>query len=311
MNYWIGVATLTGIYMIAILGVSILTGFTGLFSMGHAGFMAIGAYTSAIITRAFGAPIIVGILAGMLSAMLIGILIGYPTLRLKGDYFVIATLGIGEVVKLAVENLPAITGGARGLSDVPRGTNIVLVWAIVVVSILLIKNFLRSKHGRNCVAIREQELAATSVGVNALHYKLLAMAISCALCGISGALLGHYMHYLHPNMFNMLKSNELIMTVILGGRGSLTGTIIASLVLVPLPEILRVDGGVQEWRMVFYGLLVVVVIVFRPSGLMGKKELTFKDIRTFYNQFLNRKKRTYFERSQGLLQQVQKKGGEK
>lgn len=121
MNYWMGVATLTGIYMIAILGVSILTGFTGLFSMGHAGFMAIGAYTSALITKTFHVPILVGVFCGMLTALVIGLIIGYPTLKLKGDYFVIATLGIGEVTKLIIENMPNLTGGARGLTDVPKG----------------------------------------------------------------------------------------------------------------------------------------------------------------------------------------------
>lgn len=124
MNYWLGVATLTGIYMIAILGVSILTGFTGLFSMGHAGFMAIGAYTSALVTKTFHLPVLVGVFLGMFTALAVGLLIGYPTLKLKGDYFVIATLGIGEVTKLLIENLPSVTGGARGLTDVPKGINI-------------------------------------------------------------------------------------------------------------------------------------------------------------------------------------------
>ena len=135
MNYWIGVATLTGIYMIAILGVSILTGFTGLFSMGHAGFMAIGAYTSALLTKTFHLPILAGVMAGMVTAFGVGILIGYPTLKLKGDYFVIATLGIGEVAKLLIENLPNLTGGARGLTDVPRGTTfpMVLVFIVIIV----------------------------------------------------------------------------------------------------------------------------------------------------------------------------------
>lgn len=273
MDYWIGVATLVGIYMIAILGVSILTGFTGLFSMGHAGFMAIGGYVSALITKTFGVPIIVGILGGMVVATLIGIFIGYPTLKLKGDYFVIATLGIGEVVKLIIENLPSVTGGARGLSDVPRGVTFPMVLAFVVVIIFLLYNFIHSKQGRNCIAVREEELATASIGANVANSKLLAMGISCALCGISGALLGHYMRYLHPNMFNMLKSNELVMTVILGGRGSLTGTIVAALVLVPLPEILRIEG-IQEWRMVMYGLMVVLVVIFRPAGLLGGHEFS-------------------------------------
>ena len=289
MTYWIGVATLTGIYMIAILGLSILTGFTGLFSMGHAGFMAIGAYTSALLTKTFGLPVLAGVFMGMLAALAIGLLIGYPTLKLKGDYFVIATLGIGEVTKLIIENLPDLSGGARGLTDFPKGTNFPMVLLFVVAIVILLRNFLNSKQGRNCVAVREEELATASIGANVANYKMLAMGISCALCGISGALLAHYMHYLSPTMFTMVKSDELVMTVILGGCGSLTGTIIASLILVPLPEILRF-GSVQEWRMVFYGLLVVLVIIFKPSGLMGTKEFTIAGAKNFLGRFRTRGK---------------------
>lgn len=289
MTYWIGVATLTGIYMIAILGLSILTGFTGLFSMGHAGFMAIGAYTSALLTKTFGLPVLAGVFMGMLVALAIGLLIGYPTLKLKGDYFVIATLGIGEVTKLIIENLPDLTGGARGLTDIPKGTNFPMVLLFVVAIVIFLRNFLNSKQGRNCVAVREEELATASIGANVANYKMLAMGISCALCGISGALLAHYMHYLSPTMFTMVKSDELVMTVILGGCGSLTGTIIASLILVPLPEILRF-GSVQEWRMVFYGLLVVLVIIFKPSGLMGTKEFTIAGAKNFLGRFRTRGK---------------------
>lgn len=281
MNYyWIGVATLTGIYMIAILGVSILTGFTGLFSMGHAGFMAIGAYTSALLTKTFHLPILVGVFFGMIAALIVGLIIGYPTLKLRGDYFVIATLGIGEVTKLLLENLQGFTGGARGLTDVPGGVTFPMVLCFLVVIIWGLSNFLRSKQGRNCIAVREEELATASIGADVTHYKMLAMGISCALCGISGALLAHYMEYLNPTMFNMVVSDQLVMTVILGGCGSLTGTIIASMILVPLPEILRF-GAVQEWRMVFYGLLVVLVIIFKPSGLMGSKELSIEGIKKF------------------------------
>lgn len=191
-TYLIGVFTIMGIYLIAILGVSILTGFTGLFSMGHAGFMAIGAYISALVVKITGFPIGIGMVCGMVAATLIGMLIGYPTLRLKGDYFVIATLGVGESMKLLVENL-TITGGARGLNGVAGGTNVILVWALVVLIVILLVNFLSSKHGRNCVAVREEELAASAVGVNTTNYKMLGMAISCALCGLAGALLAHYM----------------------------------------------------------------------------------------------------------------------
>lgn len=278
MEYWLGVATLVGIYMIAVLGVSILCGFTGMFSMGHAGFMAIGAYTSALLTKTFGIPIPIGIILGMLASSVIGMIISYPTLRLRDDYFIIVTLGIGEAIKLIIQNATSITGGARGLSDIPKGASFLTVWTLVIITVIVLKSYINSKHGRNCVAVREEELAAQSVGVNVFKYKMEAMIISCALCGCSGALLGHYMHYLQPNMFTLTKSDELIIMVILGGRGSLTGTIIAALLLLPLPELLRF-GGAEQWRMVLYGFLVVVVILFRPSGIMGTKELRWKDIK--------------------------------
>lgn len=279
MEYWLGVATLVGIYMIAVLGVSILCGFTGMFSMGHAGFMAIGAYTSALLTKTFDIPIFVGVLAGMLAASVIGMVISYPTLKLRDDYFIIVTLGIGEAIKLIIQNATSITGGARGLADIPKGPNAFHVWLLVVITVITLKSFIHSRHGRNCIAVREEELAAQSVGINVFRYKMEAMIISCALCGLSGGLLGHYMHYLQPNMFTMVKSDELVIMVILGGRGSLTGTILAGLLMLPLPELLRF-GGAEEWRMVLYGFLVVMVILFRPSGIMGTRELTLQDVKS-------------------------------
>ena len=220
MDYWIGVFTLTCIYLIAILGVSVLYGFTGLFTMGHAGFMSLGAYTSAIITIYFGVPNFVGIVAGVLVAALIGVLIGILTLRMSGDYFVIVTLGIGEAIRIIIQNLTGITGGARGLQGIPSGSPAWMVAVVLVTVVVFLANFKRSKLGRNCIAIREEPLAAAACGIDVFRHKLLAMAISCALCGLSGALLAHYMHYLVPTMFNMAKSNELIMTAILGGRGN-------------------------------------------------------------------------------------------
>ena len=287
MDYWIGVFTLTCIYLIAILGVSVLYGFTGLFTMGHAGFMSLGAYTSAIITIYFGVPNFVGIVAGGLVAALIGVLIGILTLRMSGDYFVIVTLGIGEAIRIIIQNLTGITGGARGLQGIPSGSQAWMVAVVLVTVVVFLANFKRSKLGRNCIAIREEPLAAAACGIDVFRHKLLAMAISCALCGLSGALLAHYMHYLVPTMFNMAKSNELIMTAILGGRGSITGTLIAGAVLIPLPEFLRF-GSAQEWRMVLYGLLVVITIIFRPTGLVGGKELTPKAIRQFGMQMRQR-----------------------
>lgn len=282
MEYWLGVITLVGIYLIAVLGVSILCGFTGMFSMGHAGFMAIGAYTSALLTKHFDVPIFVGVIAGMLAAAIIGGIVSYPTLRLRDDYFIIVTLGIGEAIKLIIQNATSITGGARGLSDIPKWSNCWAVWGIVILVVIVLRLFINSKDGRNCIAVREEELAAQSVGINIFKYKMEAMLISCLLCGCSGALLAHYMHYLQPNMFTMVKSDELVIIVILGGRGSLTGTILAALLLLPLPELLRF-GSAEQWRMVMYGLLVVLVILFRPSGLMGTRELCLQDFKNLWN----------------------------
>lgn len=284
MSYWTGIATQVGIYLIAVLGLSVLCGFTGMFSMGHAGFMAIGAYTSALLSIHLSMPIWVSVLCGTLLATLIGTLVSLPTLKLRDDYFLIVTLGVGEGIRLVIQNLADLTGGARGLTSIPGGVTIWGVLVIAVLAVVFIKLFLSTKFGRNCIAVREEELAAKSVGINIFRYKLLAMVISCALCGLAGGLLAHYLNYLTPTLFNMTKSEELIIPVILGGRGSLTGTIVASLLLLPLPELLRF-GSAQEWRMVIYGLLVVLVITFRPSGLMGNKELTLQNLKKFLAGF--------------------------
>ncbi len=290
LSYWTGVATLTGIYLIATLGVSILVGFTGLFSLGHAGFMAIGAYGMALAVKMLHLPFYAAILVGILASMLAGALIGKATLRLNGDYFVIATLAIGECTKLLIENIPSITGGARGLSDIPRKTNFFVVWTVLVIVVVLLHRFLNAKHGRGCVAVREEELAAKSIGIDTTRTKMLSLLISCALCGMAGGLLAGYMGYLYPIMFTMAKSNELTMTVILGGAGSLTGTILAGLVLIPLPEYLRIESA-EEWRMVLYGVLVVTVVVFKPSGLMGNKEFTVSGLLHRLKKWFSKEKR--------------------
>lgn len=283
-EYIIGIITYTGIMLIAVLGVSVLTGFTGLFSFGHAGFMAIGAYTSAMLVKFCGMPVGVGLIAGMLLSAAVGALLGYPSLRLKGDYFLIFTLGFGESVKLIIENAQDFTGGAKGLPDIGGSMPVYVVLLIDVLVLICLANFVHSKHGRNCIAVREEEIAAQAMGINVTNYKMLAMIISCGLCGLSGAMLAHYTGYLQPVMFGMTRSNELIMTVIMGGLGSLTGSTIANLILTPLPELLRI-GQAQEWRMVIYGLVIVLIILFRPGGLMGYKELS--DIINFKQIFNN------------------------
>jgi branched-chain amino acid transport system permease protein len=300
MSYSIGVITVTCIYMIAVLGVSILTGFTGLFSLGHAGFMAIGGYVSGILSRAYGVPMPMAILLGMAGAVLVGLLIGYPSLKLKGDYFIIATLGIGEAILLLIQNMNELTGGAIGYTDLQPINGMkgfYLIMSITVVCIVFCAHFTQSKIGRNLLAIREDDLAAETVGIYVYRHKMLAMGISCALCGLSGALLGHYMSFLHPSMFSGTRSNELVICVFLGGAGSLTGSIVAACILLPLPEILRTFFGsrqIQEWRMVFYGIAVVLVILFRPQGLMGNYEFSLSRLSGWFVKIVSGRKRNEF-----------------
>ena len=289
--YWTGVITQTGIMLIAIIGVSLLTGFTGIFSMGHAGFMCVGAYVSALLVKSGGMPIWVGVIGGMIAAMLFGLLIGLPTLRLRGDYFLIASIGIGEAIRLIVENTYDITGGSTGMMDIGRFTSLPVVLLLDVLVVIFAIHFLRSRFGRNCVAIREDETAAIAMGIDVYRTKVLVFIISCALVALSGALLGHYLNYVNPKIFNARKSSELIMTVIMGGSGSLTGTILAGLVLTPLPEFLRTESA-QEWRMAIYGILIVLIIMFRPNGLMGNKELTISGIKNFFHRLTSPRKKS-------------------
>lgn len=276
MTYWLGVLVQTCIFTIAIIGVSVLSGFCGLFTLGHAGFMAIGAYTSAIIVNRLNVPIFVGLLAGMLLATVVGLIIGAPTLRINGDYFIIATMGIGEAIYLLSQYLIPLTGGPYGYLDFRsfHGLESVFYVVPILIAVIIITYFfIKSKHGRNIVALRENEMAALTVGINVYRYKMISMGYSCALCGLAGGLLAHYMTNVNPAMFNATKSNDLVIAVVLGGRGSLTGAILAAMILTPLPEFLRF-GSAQEWRLILYGLTIVLVILFRPTGLYGDREFS-------------------------------------
>lgn len=267
-EYVIGVLSIAGIYLMTVLGLSLLTGFTGQFSFGHAGFMAIGAYSSAMMTNA-GVPFIPALFAGALIAALISLVIGRFTLNLTGDYFCIATLGFGESMRLLFDNLQFF-GGARGLiCDMKTTPLIVLIFCIL--GILILSFLINSRHGRNFVAVREEELAASVIGINTFKYKMISFAISAAYAGISGGLLAHYFGYIRPIMFQLLVSQELAIIVIFGGMGSITGTVIGTLILKTLPEIFR---SFSTWRLVVYGLVIVVIMIVRPKGIMGGMELT-------------------------------------
>jgi branched-chain amino acid transport system permease protein len=275
MEYIQGILILSGINLIAVLGLSVLTGFTGLFSFGHAGFMAIGAYLSAIVTARLHLPFALAILIGGLAAGLVSVLIGRLTLKLKGDYFCIATMGFGEAIRLILNNWPWV-GGSRGWESLGSYTNIWNVLIIDVVVVILVWNLVNSRHGRNMIAVREEELAAQMAGIDVYRYKMIALVVSAILAGIAGALMAHYMTFIQPKLFSMQKSTELTIIVIFGGLGSISGSIIGAVLLTALPELFR---AFSQWRLVFYGLAVIVIMVSRPQGLMGGMELTPSGIR--------------------------------
>jgi branched-chain amino acid transport system permease protein len=282
-----GILTLAGIYMLPVLGLSLLTGFTGLFSFGHAGFMAIGGYTTAFMMVKLGMPFIPSLIVGGLMASLVSLLIGKLTLNLKGDYFCIATLGFGEAIRLILDNVQYF-GGARGWPGLPLKTNLTTVVIIDIIAVLVLRNIVLSRQGRNMIAVREEELASQVAGINVFKYKLTSLVISAFYAGVGGGLMGTYLGFLQPKMFQMAKSTELTIIVIFGGLGSITGSVFGAIVLVALPEILR---SFANWRLVVYGAAVVFIIVARPEGLMGGKELSFRGIANFFLRIIGKKKK--------------------
>lgn len=279
LYYIKAILILSGINLLAVLGLSLLTGFTGLFSFGHAGFMLIGAYVAAMATVKFHVPFLLALLLGGFGAALCSLIIGKLTLNLKGDYFCIATLGFGEAIKLIFDNVNYF-GGARGWPGIPLYTNLTNVVIINVIGIIVLANLIRSRHGRNFKAIREEEMASEIIGIDVFKHKMISLAISAVYAGIAGGLLAHYTGFLQPKMFQMAKSTELTIIVIFGGLGSISGSTIGAIVLTALPEVLR---SFSKWRLVVYGLAVVFIMIGRPQGLMGGYELTIKNIKKLFS----------------------------
>lgn len=267
--YYIQVLTITGVYLIAALGLNLITGITGQFSFGHAAFMSIGAYTSSLLTLYLQTPFFLNLLLGGIIAALFGVLLGFPSLRLTGDYLGITTLGFGEIVRVVFINTK-ITGGAFGLAGIPRETNIILVYLIVVLSIISLYLIKNSRFGRGLVAIREDEIAAEAMGINTLFYKVEAFAVGSFFAGISGALYAHLIQYISPGDFGFSRSFEILNFVVIGGLGSIPGTVVGTAILALAPEFLRF---VQEYRMLIYGALMVLMMTFRPRGLLGGVDL--------------------------------------
>ena len=269
MDYILQVLTLAGINLMVVLGLGLLTGFTGLFSFGHAGFMCVGAYTSAILTVTYKIPFLVALPIAGLAAGLVSLLLGRLTLKLKGDYFLIATLGFGESVRLIFDNIEPL-GGARGFSAIEKNSTFLTVWIICIIAIFFMTRLINSRYGRNFKAVREEELASSTIGVDVFRTKLLSLFISAVYAGIGGSLYAHYMTFIKPINFQLLKSTELTIMTIIGGLGSITGSVIGAILLTLLPEFLRF---IFNWRMVIYGAAVVILIILRPKGIAGGREL--------------------------------------
>lgn len=264
--YYLQIIILVGINIIMASSLNLITGFTGQLSIGHAAFMSVGAYASALVTLKLGLPFFVSLLCGGLVAAFFGILIGIPTLKLKGDYLAIATLGFGEIVRIVFLNLE-ITGGAVGLRGIPKDTTLAWVIIAVLVTLFVLYRIIRSRVGRALIAIREDETAAESMGINTTYYKILAFGVGAFFAGLGGGLFSHYFRYIQPNSFGFLKSIEYLCMVVLGGLGNMWGSIIGAAALTAIPELLRASA---DYRQLFYGAILVLMMRLRPEGIMGE-----------------------------------------
>ena len=275
-----------GVYSIMAVSLNICTGYLGQLPLGHAGFMAVGAYAGALFWKAVpGLPtpvaIVCGILVAGLAASLFGVIIGVPALRLKGDYLAIITLGFGEIIRIAIINLPDITGGTPGLLNVPKYTNFTVTFLCLVVCCFVVHNLMPSRHGRAILAIRDNEIAADCCGINLTAYKVFAFALSAFFAGVAGAVYAGLQGSLFPKSFDFMASINVLVMVVLGGMGSMTGSIIAATVLTALPLIMQ---SFNSFRMVVYSLLLIMVMIFKPSGLLGHKDFSMtKTIEYFMN----------------------------
>lgn len=278
-GYYSGIIMIVCINIILAVSLNLITGFTGQLCLGHAGFMAVGAYSSAIITSKFDLPFILALLVAGVFASLVALLVGIPTLKLKGDYFAITTLGVGEVIRGILINIDYV-GGPRGFR-VPLDTTFAWSFFLMVGTIIVVYNIIHSVQGRNMIAIRENEIAAEAMGVNTFKFKVMPFIIAAFFAGIGGALYAHYNSFIDPPTFNFLKSVEILTFVVLGGMGSLTGSVIAAIILTFLPEVFR---EFQDFRMIVYSASLILLMLFRPQGLMGNKELSLRVINNLFDR---------------------------
>lgn len=269
-TYYIQILTFMGINVILAVGLNLITGFTGQLSLGHATFMGIGAYAATLTFLKLQLPFTVSILAGAVAAGLFGFVIGVPTLRLRGDYLAIATLGFGEIVKNVLLNMK-ITGGPMGLRGIPKVTNIYIVFISLAILIFALNRIMNSRVGKSFIAIREDELAAEAMGINTTNFKILAFTIGAFYAGVAGGLYAFQVRYINPGNFAFMRSIEILCMVVLGGMGNTYGALLGAFIITVLPELLRsVSPVVSQYRMVIYGLLLVVLMIVRPQGLLSQ-----------------------------------------
>ncbi|MGO8692443.1 MAG: branched-chain amino acid ABC transporter permease [Rectinemataceae bacterium] len=279
------------IFVIFTVSLNLINGITGQFSLGHMGFAAVGAYVSGTITTlifklspdvASNYPIFIGaILLGGVIAALAGMVIGFPSLRLRGDYLAIMTLGFGEVIRIILNNIDYV-GGPRGLLGVPKFSTFTVIYAFTFLTVVIVRNLIQSSHGRAMLSVRENEVAAELVGVNTTRYKLMGFVIGAFFSGIGGGLLAHLLQIAHPTQYGFYASALLLVYVYAGGMGSITGSIIAAFVLTFLSQALQLGLDAltsmtnlpfgSEWRMVIYAVLIILIMLYRTEGLMGMKE---------------------------------------
>jgi branched-chain amino acid transport system permease protein len=290
-------AALVGVNVILAVSLNVINGMTGQFSIGHAGFMAVGAYSAGILSlqtaqqRIGGIPegisdqlfLLGSLCAGGTAAALCGLIVGLPSLRLRGDYLAIVTLGFGEIIRVIVQNTQSL-GGALGLSGVPQRAGFGMVWFWVFLVLLMARRLAASPHGRSLWAIREDEIAAEAMGVDTTSYKVRAFVLSSFFAGVAGALFAHFVPIVNPGSFTFVKSMEIVVMIVAGGLGSTTGAFTAAVFLTLLPEGMRslfttLGGGdpslaqkVDQVRMPIYGVLLVLIMLTRPQGIFGTHE---------------------------------------
>jgi branched-chain amino acid transport system permease protein len=273
-RYYLGIAIDIAINVILAVSLNLINGHTGQFSLGHAGFMAVGAYTSASLTIAISKTLpptvmplvfLFALFLGGFVAAVVGLLVGVPSLRLRGDYLAIVTLGFGEIIRVIFQTTEAV-GAASGLKGIPPYTNFFWAWSFAALTVYVIAALVNSTYGRGFIAVHDDEVAASAMGVNPVRYKVTAFIIGAFFAGVAGGIYAHHKQFLSPTGFDFLKSIDIVVMVILGGMGRTAGVICAAVLLTLLPEFLR---GFAEYRMIIYSLLVILLMILRPQGLFG------------------------------------------